>query len=1776
MNLDDALRLIFLPTQAQKLAFLQARNPFLVEEDLKALNKCLQEYLEWSISDKILEQVKNKVKSILEFQVQTGNDWQENSSVQEAWQELGELLNPFDQYSDDPQVHMETLLFEYLCGFRIREEQAQIMHGLVEKIFNEDRNGQPTAAVFQMIMGGGKTSVILAQMAKLAAKNGRVPIFIAHHSQYPSLKANLVNNQYNRLNQDVIDLDFKREDLASVKILQFINSQLHAAKENGRLLLMKTSFLLMLRLEFIDQIKALSDPENLDPLNFERIKELAKILSFIKDKDKALLLGDEVDWILNILEEVNFPAGLSVVISKNSLDLIKQVYTVLATHPEISSTLKLIQDDQSLVAKQKLADEVFPKLADILMDEYPPLSNLIPPRNFRFFRESLKDYILEKIDARLSDGILSANEDQFLDELNILEGEERQKARRHLEFLSHLHALKNQPSEASHKSLSAVALLKELCAEILPITLGKSYNRSYGFLEEGKIIPYLGVDAPNHTEFGNIYVTACCYFQAALQQGVDLDRLKKYREKLREASSYYAELYHCSPEETAEAQHFKAMTDLDLHQEWSEENLNEAILKINQDPQRCLDFYAEFSSLYLRYHTSLLNCGPIALAHMSGQFIGCSATLWNKDTFEKKIAESCMVQEGTEGKILVKLADDIEKGKSFLSVVDQADPHHILNAVLEKRGQEAAQNLRAIIDESGMLKRFSNRAVAEEILKFGPLVNEIDAVVFLNKSGGKEAFSLLKRGEKNPVPLLTTSRKEMEKQGVHPDRVFVYFDELRSTGSDIPFKANGIAARTYDPFATTMRTDLQAALRARNFFHAQTEDTIIQRETLEGFVNYDAAAPEGCLNAKNFFLTSVRNQAKLKQTQLLRSVLEQVRESYCALIFQKLVHHFSQAGRDVDPEEIELFLAAEWLFYSQFKDDPIALFLDLQKEVPAYEVVDGYLKEMDRRFQDSCAYYFDAAELEPLVEAAKQISDWSHENLIWNVPSSALSAHLEKEITVQKQHENQLEVNVEVQKQTQKELQKYAVRVDAPAAKFIPWERPVTDPQSFSDYKHPDLITFRKLLKRRPYDHPYHKIFPKDLYISENLTRSLEIDLHVFHKAQKNGYHILLVKDQGTFRALFIDLQEAAFWRKEIKQWALNDCWLCDLDGHVLNENKHLPKESLEILQRAQWWGHFYNGNASYLRAHPNLIKQEMKNENFELKHQFLVLKTAHDPLQSRILAIDPHLAEKPLEAPVFHFNDKDEEEEWKAQEIAGLSDEELNKKQFHFARYFLAEQVPKLKRSGYFSYLPVEQFEHVTPEQVALIPSHRLQHLCRSEQVARVSPEKIGYLRGEALEYIPEQYLDRIHPEALPHLLPEMQQKYQQLQIGKMGLEAFARSVEPGAASVLLPECIPFISDRCLPYLQTSEQLANVAPEKYPLLKARQYHLVPQKHWYLFDFADYEKYRQEQEIPKGAETFIQGMNADWVNEMDPRLAKFFNEEQVRKIASPQAISYLNDRQLRWLDASLAAYLDVYQIAGLSAQHQHLIATFEDPKIINQLSNEALQELSVEQIQKIDDRETLLRLKQEFYAHFLKDQIVLLQPDQAVDQEVLRCLDPEQLIGVERSKIISYLSYLKDSTLKSLEASIFTELEDLPLKIRRKLTASQIQCFLNGLNNRKIPAAKYLKETAAFQWRGMDRIFIESFFKDQPAIAVHHIPKMHVPFLAKDALLKWHHANKRQDILRGLCALIFYPFVLFSALMLFLFVQPKKTSMQKVFRRLALSPLRLIARESYYRLISAG
>jgi hypothetical protein len=136
----------------------------------------------------------------------------------------------------------ELMVYESLSGIRPYVKQAELLKSLFEG----------DAKAFQLIMGGGKTAVLLSLFCfYISRRNGMsVPVIFSHQSQFESVVGNVGEYQRSRFNQDIMVLDVTREQLKNQEHLQQVLNNLRAAKEKHQVIIARTSLLNVLQLTF--------------------------------------------------------------------------------------------------------------------------------------------------------------------------------------------------------------------------------------------------------------------------------------------------------------------------------------------------------------------------------------------------------------------------------------------------------------------------------------------------------------------------------------------------------------------------------------------------------------------------------------------------------------------------------------------------------------------------------------------------------------------------------------------------------------------------------------------------------------------------------------------------------------------------------------------------------------------------------------------------------------------------------------------------------------------------------------------------------------------------------------------------------------------------------------------------------------------------------------------------------------------------------------------------------------------------------------------------------------------------------------------------------------------------------------------------------------------------------------------------------------------------------------------------------------------------------------
>ena len=242
----------------------------------------------------------------------------------------------------------ETLAFVAISGMFPRNAQASLLN----KIFKGD------ISAFQLVMGGGKTSVMLPMMAFFIStqKEANVPCVAAHFSQIESLKGTIAHEYKERFGRDTYTLTIDRNSMKDINFVKHVNFDLKEAKKQRKLLLISANDMAKIELSYIELFEEYcaifkqqkeyrnnlikineeiqkspgnsSERQNLEILrqiteskissveqaivHFSDVhaplmQEINTLLNFFRNDVTALI--DEADSVLKSTDEVNFPRG---------------------------------------------------------------------------------------------------------------------------------------------------------------------------------------------------------------------------------------------------------------------------------------------------------------------------------------------------------------------------------------------------------------------------------------------------------------------------------------------------------------------------------------------------------------------------------------------------------------------------------------------------------------------------------------------------------------------------------------------------------------------------------------------------------------------------------------------------------------------------------------------------------------------------------------------------------------------------------------------------------------------------------------------------------------------------------------------------------------------------------------------------------------------------------------------------------------------------------------------------------------------------------------------------------------------------------------------------------------------------------------------------------------------------------------------------------------------------------------------------------------------------
>lgn len=923
-----------------------------------------------------------------------------------------------------------------------------------------------------------------------------------------------------------------------------IEEKISYAMLSGQVVLVKAEALQTLRLQYLFELEQALE-EGLG-LSAKGII-IGRILQIIHKQSDTLI--DEAHHVLAQKQEVNFPVGQKKLVDGAYIDLVERLFRLLMDDPRVG----LLSDKQML-----LKDEVYKRdIVPSLIAHYPLPAGYSAAEIGRYLRgESAKD-----VEAKLA-------------------------------------------REPQRQVAHSLALARYLINELFPKAFKRSCGRHFGPLPTsmaqdrgmvpGKIVPYLAVGTPATTVFASWAEEAIYGFMTVCREEVSAEQLDFI---INAAKSQLKEEVDVERLNKKMAE----LTGFTLFDIESKENRKRALATINSDSHRKLRAQGEFLKLTITYYDKRFSSNPqdweLPIIR------GLSGTPYNRLCYTGGLSldEHFVPDPAVEGKIVAAL---LKKARA-LHVTKTTDPKALLESLLSKSDRSRVRGLQ---DPGGLFKGQDNLEVAKA---FNEVIEPLEGTLFFWKKPGMAAadqIAFLRRGSDTPIALKGSSRKDLEEQGINPDKIFIYFDERRTTGTDLPQPPDAINFTTIDVLQDITAT-LQSVLRLRQLVTGQQEIEFVIPED-----RYAEMPPD----LSGIIIHMVKNLAIDQSKQLYQALCQRIDSYFKKAALKALLDCSPTAEEDT---RIALYQKLRPLLVENAETDLFTAYGTVPDMVNPEEALKGYIQHKKALYR-SCAVdlkipddLYTLLGVNPKALATKVISP----------------CHLEEGTQVEMAQDVAQQVEQEVQQQTQiqqellKELAEYQVLFDVKTEDPFPLDafliageaRPAAFSQTLS----------ASMANCLAYRQPYGQCFGDEICVTSNFAPQYPTHpMAIFNKQHKPAHQILVEKKaKGSLTFTFISLAEADLIKKSLPP-AAKHLWLIDHMGDYLlsltegqEDIREAPAFKRALIQAAA-----FNGDAQYLEKHKEETESWLaENHSLQaLKKRLITMKAQNEPLQARVIAL--------------------------------------------------------------------------------------------------------------------------------------------------------------------------------------------------------------------------------------------------------------------------------------------------------------------------------------------------------------------------------------------------------------------------------------------------------------------------------------------------------------------------------------------------------------------------
>lgn len=1542
--------------------------------------------------------------------------------------------------------HFQNFTVEEQVVFRVFSGQTgnipyKIQIDLIKKLLELESTDTKKykEKVIQLIMGGGKTSIIAAFVMYFASKReGRLGFFVVPPAQFKTLVSNFREIMQTAFGKQIFILDLTRSDMSSYT-LKKTDKMLQEAMIKKIPVLISATTLQGLELEELSLSRKI---RNLIRKKEEIFKEWKKLNGAIRKKDEKrqqilkhdLLLKqdlgiltekclqiarilhktsraadaflDEVDQLLSCDQELYFIDGEKSPVDPQRNQLLLTLYKGLISKemkiqtlphkPTVKDFVNLHTNSQTLLSSADYLEHVAPLLASWVASKYKPVKDTIEN-----YKESFVRYASGRLHASKS------STDQV--------------------FLKHLHNL-YQGSQKQKAAANLIAMTKHFILDLIPLSLSKMGGRNYGqsVVDELEIVPYRAVNAPAPptTKHGYPWEAASCHYQWGAAFKPTPKHILQVANLYLASAHYFMEKNGEKLEETAEYLEFKEIFGITLNEIEDPQKIQDAIQHVSKTPEILLDMQYELVGRYATFASDRLVSNGFDLLNLVNSTRAMSATPWDVEGYDESLAKNYLPSLGTEGRILHMAA---KRGTDIYEIdfhEKSPDKKMTMRFFLEQIYQQHRrfEKIQAIIDSGALLKSFgTNEEVAKEWVQFlqdkGNIPNnkidtKIQAVLFFHREPDEiesNTVYVYRFGADKVEKIGSSSPEALKAQGLVPGSYVVLIDERHKDGTDILLSPDAIALQTFDE-KMLLRTDTQSKMRCRQYLFEQQCDIVINKETRKSLYRQGS-------QVHDLILHEATHQSIRKAQAMVRYFTRQIHH-----IFRK---HAVKKIREANLQEnfnsnyANLVDTYEKFFVQYFNEEPYLQHGRLETWRNTKEALKELLQTKWELFKKTVQDWFVIPLVQKDVEA---LSNWIDQSKslpkLWKQLDSTMGLEQEIELQVEQEIEVEQEVELELRQYEQPIKGEIKKEIDLDLASFKELCKKIASQPSLKEKLGLYKYEFQGLCK------PYLEVFNQPILGTHNYFNVYDNPplLPIFHPAHRSAKQILVAKVANGFWWLLLSAKEAQEAQKHLQYLYKNESkdyenyWLIQPDGSLLVKNaQEFPlgeQEAIEGLIEIN----ALLGNIDYLDQ--ETIREyvfKWFSKNRELKFHFLKLKTYRNKAQYQLLHSTPFLDKAGMEHTAknrHHFFCKTRQEM------------ERNKK-------------GNFKPDHYWQTKILDNSKHIQSLNTAFVPYLGIDLQKNDEETQKaveylISVEKCsGPTLLERVEELNKRQFESIHLFQAPHLtfeqvrwLPPNKTCYlskpeQIVREVSDGLGNFTKEYslserQVGELEEEQGHLIPFIDPKFFPTLKypwqiqalRSEQLIHINPNYVHMISQKQIQNLTEEVLKMqIDFFDklFVNFSPEQ---------ISWFPGNLLNYLPKEQLIHITQEQIEKITDPELIPKLESiaakngkielgKWTSWIAPAMVPHLTVFHLPYLTLETQIQSVKYG---LVSELSVSQINLISVDQVEYVC-RSKLPFLHSRYFPHLQPDQVPHLKPEQIPHLHL-----PGQIQAINNPTLFSHLT----------------------------------------------------------------------------------------------------------------------------------------------------------------------